>query len=141
MKILVAVNEDDYSKELIKTGATLSSQFRSELYIVYVYEVPLALPLDSDSPEEIEKGDRILDFASGIADEAGISAQTDIIQARTVGAGIVNEARDLGVDLLIIGMKKYPGHGENIISRTVDYVMKKTPCRVMLMRRGESDGE
>lgn len=135
MKILVAVNEEDYSKELIKIGATLSSQYRSELYVAYVYEVPLALPLDSDSPEEIEKGDRILDFAASTADEAGISVKTDIIQARTVGAGIVNEARDLEVDLLIIGMKKYPGHGESIISRTVDYVMKKTHCRVMLVRR------
>jgi len=140
MKILVAVNEEDYSRELIKIGAILSLQNRSELYIAYVYEVPFSLSLDSDSPEEIEKGDRILDIAANVADEIGISAKTDIIQARTVGAGIVNEARDLGVDLLIIGMKKYPGHGENIVSSTVDYVMKKTSCRVMLVRCGEEDG-
>ena len=133
-KILVAVNDDDLYGELVNLGVSLSRQNKAELYLVYVYEVPLSLPLDSDVPGELDKGDSILDKAAELADEKQVEVKTEIVQARTAGAGIVTEAVNLKADIIIAGMKEHPGYGETIKSQTVEYVLKKAPCKVLLLR-------
>lgn len=133
-KILIAVNDDDISRELVELGSALGRQPRAELYLVYVYEVPLSLPIDTDVPGELDKGDRILEKAAEVADESRVDVKTDIIQARTAGAGLVTEACNLKVDLIILGMREHPGYGETIKSQTVEYVLKKAPCKVLVYR-------
>lgn len=72
------------------------------LYVVYVYEVPRSLALNSEIPEEIAKADEILDRASEISDQYNIDIETDIVQARFAGQGIVDEAIDLQAELIVM---------------------------------------
>lgn len=134
MKILIAVNDEEISNELVKLGSALGRQFKGELYLVYVYEVPLSLPIDTDVPGELEKGDRILEKAAQVADESKVEVKTDIVQARTAGAGLVTEACNLNADMIILGMKEHPGYGETVKSQTLEYVLKKAPCQVLVHR-------
>jgi len=134
-KILIAINGDDSSTELVNLGLLLGKQERAELYVVYVFEVPLSLTLDSENPGELEKGDKILEKAVELAEEKRLEIVTDIIQARSAGAGIVSQAFNLNADMVIIGMKEFHLFGDIPHSPTVEYVLMKAPCRVIVVRR------
>ena len=58
-----------------------------------------------------------------------------LVQARDVGAAIVDEAVERGADLLIVGLpyRKRFG-GDFAIGRTVPYVLKNAPCAVWVVR-------
>jgi nucleotide-binding universal stress UspA family protein len=134
-KILAAVKDtSEISQQIVKVAASIAKTSNSELYLIYVFQIPLSLPLDTEVPEELDKGDAILDFASEIADDYDISLETHIIQARAAGSGILNEIRDLKIDTAILGMKHNAIPGENVLGSTVEYVLKAEPCNLILIR-------
>jgi nucleotide-binding universal stress UspA family protein len=58
-----------------------------------------------------------------------------LLQARDVGAALVDEASERNADLLVVGMpyRKRFG-GEFAIGRTIPYVLKNAPCAVWVVR-------
>ncbi|MBI2251796.1 MAG: universal stress protein [Armatimonadetes bacterium] len=136
MKIfLVAIDSSPVADDIMHLACKLAKIEKAKLYIVYVFEVPRSLPLDAEIPEEFEKGDLILDKAANIAEEAELPFETDLIQARSSGPGIVDEAKDLGAELIIIGMTTKSRFGELIFGSTVSYVLQKAPCRVIVIKK------
>jgi nucleotide-binding universal stress UspA family protein len=57
------------------------------------------------------------------------------LQARDVGAAIVDETTERGADLLVVGLpyRKRFG-GEFAIGRTVPYILQNAPCAVWVVR-------
>jgi hypothetical protein len=72
----------------------------ANIVAVYVVEVPQSLPLDADMQDEIDRGDAALDAvakdAKALCHMKGDHLRTDILQARTAGAAIVDEAATSG---------------------------------------------
>lgn len=134
-KILVAVNENSVLERIMDFACHMSRLLKAKLYIVYVFEVPRSLPLDAEIPEEVAKADKILDKAVLIAESLRLNAETDLVQARSAGPGIVDEAKDLEVDLIILGTTVSPKFGGNVFGSTVSYVLKKAHCEVLLLRQ------
>jgi nucleotide-binding universal stress UspA family protein len=133
-KILAAIKDSDkYSGDIARFAALLCKAEKGELFFVYVYEVPLSLPLDEEVPLELEKGEKILDAALELAEEMGVNGETHIIQARTAGAGIVGEIRDLQAELVVMGMQQNPEPGSVEIGSTPEYVLKTASCRTILI--------
>ena len=58
-----------------------------------------------------------------------------LLQARDVGAAIVDEATERGADLLVVGLpyRKRFG-GEFAIGRTIPYILQNAPCAVWVVR-------
>ena len=58
-----------------------------------------------------------------------------LLQARDVGAAIVDETIERGADLLVVGLpyRKRFG-GEFAIGRTIPYVLQSAPCAVWVVR-------
>jgi len=133
-KILVAVKGEPTDKEICKIAAVLGKSSKSRIYIAYVIEVPRALPLDADIPGETEKGDKILEQAAEIIESSDLDVETDIIQARDAGPGIVDEARSIGVDLILLGMSSPPRVGQFLFGSTINYVLQKAHCPVIVFR-------
>ena len=132
--ILIAVNDTPVTEELVRVSCKIAKLEKAKVYIVYVFEVPRALPLDAEISEEFEKGDLVLEKAAAVAEEFGLEPETDIIQARAAGTGIVDEARDLGADLIAVGMNTKPKLGDYIFGSTVNYVLDRAPCQVIVVR-------
>ncbi|MCD6309768.1 MAG: universal stress protein [Candidatus Eremiobacteraeota bacterium] len=133
-KYMIAINDSPVSKLALEMGVRLAKLDRAKLYLVYVFEVPRALPLDAEIPEEIEKGDEILAEGMVMADETGVEAETNFVQARHAGAGLIDEARDLDIDMLIIGMSTRHRFGELFFGPTVTYILKEAHCQVLVIR-------
>ncbi len=61
--------------------------------------------------------------------------ETVLLQARDVGAAIVDEASAVGADLLILGLPYRTRFGGDFaIGRTVPYTLKNAPCAVIVIR-------
>lgn len=132
--ILVAVDGTPFSDEVVKLACQLAKLDKAKLFIVYVYEVPRTLPLEAEISDELEKGDKILDRASEISEEYNLDVETDLVHARSACTGIVEESKDLGVDLIVIGMGHKIRFGELFGGSTVSYVLKNSPCKVILLK-------
>ena len=57
-----------------------------------------------------------------------------LVRARNAGAAIVREAERRATELVVIGAprKDLPSRKRAIFGRTVDYVLKNAPCRVLV---------
>ena len=106
-----------------------------ELIAVHVVEVDWTLPIDADIAGNSEEAQRVLDMAEGAAEAAKVRLDPVLLQARDVGAAIVDEASERDADLLVAGLpyKKRFG-GDFAIGRTIPYVLKNAPCAVWVVR-------
>ena len=123
--------EDDH-------GATIEA--------IWIFEVPLSLPLDARLPETQLKAARAaLARAKAVGEEyVGVEVATATVRARRAGEGIVREAARRGVELIVLaaeepsrirGGARLGGIGgplDNFVGDATKYVVRKAPCRVIL---------
>jgi basic amino acid/polyamine antiporter, APA family len=153
--ILVPVFGTKLDDDIVATAGRLAAAEQEEsgrdegetrLHLVYVIEIPLALPLDAELPHEVEEeARRALKRAGDVGEEyEDVRVEGEIVRARDVGAGIVDAARQRGAEAIVIGGEppsKIKG-GATLggigaakpaeIGAATEYVLKKAPCRVLL---------
>jgi nucleotide-binding universal stress UspA family protein len=136
-RILVPINGNPTDDEVVALASSLASRNGAEVNVIYVIEVKRTLPLDADLPPEAERGETILASAERVAKSSRQEIQADLLQAREgdVGPTIVDEARERGADLILLGIPYKKRFGEFDLGRTVPFVLKHAPCRVWLCRQ------
>ena len=78
---------------------------------------------------------RVLDAAEGIVEALHGKMEAVLVQARDVGAAIVDEAASREADLLILGLPYRTRFGGDFaIGRAVPYALKNAPCMVWVVR-------
>jgi nucleotide-binding universal stress UspA family protein len=102
---------------------------------VHVVEIDWTLPLDADVAVRSEEAQRVLDIAEMTAEQAHYTVEPVLLQARDVGAALVDEATERGADLLVLSLpyRKRFG-GDFAIGRTIPYAFKNAPCAVWVVR-------
>jgi nucleotide-binding universal stress UspA family protein len=77
----------------------------------------------------------VLDTAETVAEHLHGTITPVLVQARDVGAAIVDETVERAADLLVVGLpyRKRFG-GDFAIGRTVPYILKNAPCAVWVVR-------
>jgi nucleotide-binding universal stress UspA family protein len=138
-KILVAVKGAEIDDEAIRLAYTYAAAKKHKgrsvtIDVVYVVQVPHALPLDAELTEQVEKGENALDHAEAMAREMGLEVDASILQARSAGAAIVDMARESGTELIVMATDYQKKLGELDLGRTIPYVMKHASCRVYICR-------
>jgi nucleotide-binding universal stress UspA family protein len=103
--------------------------------VVHVVEIDWTLPLDANVAGSNEDAQRVLDLAETQAELLGHPVEAVLVQARNVGAALVDEAVERDADLLVVGLpyRKRFG-GDFAIGTTVPYVLKNAPCAVWVAR-------
>jgi nucleotide-binding universal stress UspA family protein len=77
----------------------------------------------------------VLDIAEATAEAHRYQLETVLLQARDVGAAIVDEATERDADLIICGLPfRRRFGGDFAIGRTIPYVLKNAPCAVWVIR-------
>ena len=144
-RVLAPVNGGPGDARLIDTLAAMCQHFRPRFTLVYVVEVPQAMPLDAELPAELARGEAVLGAAESelrqrIGDKNG-EILTELLQARSAGAAIVDEAMDQRADAVVMATENRLTHGKISFGDSVIYVMKNCPCEVLLLRLALDDGE
>jgi nucleotide-binding universal stress UspA family protein len=133
-KILVPISGNGADEEAIKLACTLAKRHKAKIYVVYVIEVERSLPLDAQVDSEMEKAEEVLTHAEDVAAGEDCDIETDLLQAREAGPGVVDEAMERGIDLIIVGVGYKRRLGMFDLGATIPYVLKEAPCQVLLYR-------
>jgi nucleotide-binding universal stress UspA family protein len=68
-----------------------------------------------------------------LAAEHGIRVDGEIVRARSLGEAIVEKAEERDVDLIVMGSAPRWRRQSRFFSPTVDYVLRRAPCEVMVI--------
>jgi nucleotide-binding universal stress UspA family protein len=134
-RAVVALNGGPSDERIVRLTAEIARTVKAELVAVHVVEIDWTLPLDADVAGRSEDAQRTLDMAEGIAEAVGVKLETVLLQARDIGAAIVDEASERDADLLVLGIAyRRRFGGDFAIGRTIPYVLKNAPCAVWVVR-------
>jgi basic amino acid/polyamine antiporter, APA family len=131
--IVVPVVRSFESEEALVAAARLAAERRATIAVVHVLEVPLDRPLDVITPAEEDEADDLLDQARGLVERYGVRTVARLVRARRAGPAIVEDAAHRNAELIVMGSARRPSRRRTaIFGPTVDYVLKASPCRVLL---------
>ena len=130
--VVVPVVRSAESEEALVAAARLAAERGSRVAIVHVIEVPLDLPLDVRLPQTEEEANEVLDNAAALVESYGVRAVVRVLRARAAGPEIVAEAGRRNAELVVIGASRPRVARGKIFGRTVDYVLKNSPSRVLI---------
>jgi basic amino acid/polyamine antiporter, APA family len=151
--ILVPVLGTPLDDDIMQTAGRLSAEENEDageggavIEAVWVFEVPMALPLDARIPDDdLKRARKALQRAKAVGEEyEGVEVATATVRARSAGEGIVREARRRGVEAIVLAaeeptrMRGGPllggkrGLYDTFVGQTTRYVVNKAPCRVIL---------
>jgi APA family basic amino acid/polyamine antiporter len=152
--ILVPILGTALDDDIVQTAGRLAAEEHADeaegegatIEALWVFEVPMSLPIDAALPEaQLERARAALRRAKAVGEEyEGVEVATATVRARQAGHAIVEEARRRGVELIVLGAEepsrirgggRLGGRGgplENFVGEVTKYVLSKAPCRVIL---------
>jgi APA family basic amino acid/polyamine antiporter len=150
--ILVPIFGTPLDDDIVQTAGRLAGETRDDLEVegavieaIWVFEVPLALPMDAPLPEaQVRRARDALARAKAVGEEyEGVEVATAIVRARRAGEAIVHEARRRGVEAIVLAAEEPSrvrggallggvGPLENYVGEITKYVIRKAPVRVIL---------
>lgn len=134
-RAVIALSGGSVDDIIVRLALEVGRPFHAEVIAVHVVELDWTQPLDADVAERSEEAQRVLDAAEGIAEAMHCKIESVLVQARDVGAAIVDEAAAREADLLILGLPYRTRFGGDFaIGRAVPYALKSAPCAVWVVR-------
>jgi APA family basic amino acid/polyamine antiporter len=152
--ILVPVFGTALDDDIVQTAGRLAAAENTEdaigqgatIEAIWIFEVPLSLPLDARLPDaQLKRARAALARAKAVGEEyVGVQVATATIRARRAGDAIVAEAQRRGVELIVLaadepsrirGGARLGGIGgplDNFIGDATKHVVRKARCRVIL---------
>jgi APA family basic amino acid/polyamine antiporter len=151
--ILVPIFGNKLDDDIVQTAGRLAGETHDDLdeegaviEAIWVFEIPLSLPLEAPLPEtQVKRAREALARAKVVGEEyEGVEVATAIVRARRAGEAIVHEAKRRGVEAIVLGAEEpskvrggslFGGAGgplENYLGEITKYVIRRAPCRVIL---------
>jgi len=133
-RILVPCDGSEVAFAALSLACDVAKRNGGRVNAVHVISVKRSLPLDAEMVPESRRGNGILALAEQIGSAAGVSIQSELLQARDTGAAIVDEAGHLGVDAIFIGLELKERIGEPTVGAKIDYLLRHAECQVWIFR-------
>jgi len=150
--ILVPIFGSHLDDDIVGTAGRLAvaaekaTDQESRLRIVFVIDLPLTVPLTSPPPRErMDVANAALERAHLVASEyTTVDVQETVVRARSVGAGIIQAAREMGAEMIVMGAEPpsktrggallggIGGQRPDEIGPVTEYVLSRAPCRVLV---------
>ena len=141
-RAVLSLNGGPTDDLVVDFGCKLARSDSTELVAVYVVEVDWSHDLADDLESQREQASRILDLAEGMAEKAKVRLQATLLQARDVGAALIDEAVALEADAIVMGLPyRMRFGGDFAMGSTIPYVLKSAPCRVIVVREPVAESE
>jgi nucleotide-binding universal stress UspA family protein len=134
LNIVVPINGSEDDAAALRLACSEAKKGKTFITVVHVVEVPRSLPLDGMLPEAMAEGARVLDGAEGQMQHLGCRVKVQLLQARTAGVALLDEANRLKADLIILGLPYRSRFGSYQLGSTSNYILNHATCRVWLVR-------
>ena len=133
-RLVVPVVPGQPSDAAMDVACRLAAERGSRIVALSVIEVPLDRDLADGMPDIERAADRELDEAVAIGESYGVRVLGRLERARSAAKAIVAEAEARNAEIIVLGSPRR-GHGASqaaVFGKTVDYVLKHAPCRVLV---------
>jgi APA family basic amino acid/polyamine antiporter len=153
--ILVPLMGTPLDDDIVQTAGRLAAEEDTDAFeedkgatieALWVFEVPMSLPIDAALPEaQLKRARAALARAKAVGEEyEGVEVATATVRARRAGQAIVDEARRRGVQAIVLAAEepsKIRGGGllggrggplDNFVGEVTKYVLAKAQCQVIL---------
>jgi basic amino acid/polyamine antiporter, APA family len=143
--ILVPMKLGLIGEEMIATAVKLAQERGADVEALHVIRVPLDRALETELDIEEERASASLAEAQLLGADYGVAVRGETVRARSIGEAIVKEAERSGADLIVLGSAPRWRRQSRFFSPTVEYVLRKAPCEVLVVAFPEGvmeeDGE
>ena len=124
----------DIGEEMVATAIALAKDSDAEVEAVTVVRVPRRFPLEGPLPPDVaERVEASLEEARALGEEHGVDVRTEVVRSRSIGHAIVEEARARDADLIVVGSSPRWRRQSRFFSPTVDFVLRRAPCEVLVV--------
>jgi universal stress protein A len=145
-RILVPVDFSPLSKKALLYAARLAQQFKAEIHLFHVVEpeIPPAFDGYMIAPPPISNGssaacDGQMKALMHSVRAAGVARINSSVRCGLASIEIVDAAKGLDVDLIVIATHGYTGWKHFAIGSTAERVVRAAPCPVLVVREKEHE--
>jgi basic amino acid/polyamine antiporter, APA family len=131
--ILVPMKLGAIGEEMIATAVKLAQDHGALVEALYVIRVPLDLSLEAELGDQEQAAVASLAEARLLGADHGVDVRVETVRARSIGDAIVSEAQRRGNDLIVVGSAPRWRRQSRFFSPTVEFVLRKAPCEVLVV--------
>jgi APA family basic amino acid/polyamine antiporter len=132
-RIVVPMKLGIIGEEMLATAVRLATEHDATVEALHVIRVPLEQALDAPMIEREERADASLAEAKLLGAEHGVTVEGTTVRARSIGMAIIEHALEVDADLIVLGSAPRWRRQARFFSPTVDYVLRKAPCEVLIV--------
>jgi APA family basic amino acid/polyamine antiporter len=137
-RILVPMKLGLIGEEMVATAIKLAQEQGAAVEALHVMPVPFDLSLDAPLPAQEERARESMEEARLLGEDHGVTVLAKTVRARAIGEAIVEESMRGNVDLIVLGSAPRWRRQSRFFSPTVEYVLRKAPCEVVVVAIPES---
>jgi nucleotide-binding universal stress UspA family protein len=140
-RAVLGLNGGPTDELVVRLACELARGRTMELIALHVIEVDWRHDLSDDMASSNATASAVLDLAENIAEQNKVTLRTELLQAREVGAALVDEAAELAADVMILGLPyRQRFGGDFAIGDVIPYVFQNASCTVLVVRESVADG-
>jgi basic amino acid/polyamine antiporter, APA family len=125
--VLVAFDTSGFEPEVLATATRMAARKRRGIHVLVTIPVPANIPIDAPLPEQEAAAQSIIEEAKVQAGRR-VSGHWEKVRAGQTGRQIVDEARELHAEAIVMPMKR----GGAGFGRALETVLRERPCRVII---------
>lgn len=137
-QVLVPVDFSDCSKKALQYAIPFARQFGASLTLLHAVQhypaAPEVVVLETESLEAAQA--QLIELVRSI--DPAIRSRT-LVRSGTPHLEIVNAAKELGSDLIIISTHGHRGLAHMFLGSTAEKVVRHAPCPVLVVREAERE--
>lgn len=130
--ILVPAKGTSYSDRAIELACRLGQEQKADVLLVYVIEVPLALPLGTPLEDDEKRAREALERGSQIVQLHDLKPVPVVERDRDVAHGVLRVANDLGADLVVLGVNPRRIAAGDSMGKSIEAILKKSGIEVIV---------
>ena len=132
--VLVPLCGSSMDETALQLAGEVARGSGGRVHVLYIIEVPRAVPLNASMDEQVQNGERILNDIEGDWPHKKTSLVTELLQARQAGPAIVTEAADREADLVIMGIDHQRRFGDYQMDSATAHVLQYVSSTVWILR-------
>jgi APA family basic amino acid/polyamine antiporter len=132
-RILVPMKLGIIGEEMVATAVKLAVDHGATVEALHVIRVDLSEALDAPLEAfEVRAAESLVE-AKQLGADYGVTVEGATVRARAIGSAIVERAREVDADLIVLGSSPRWRRQSRFFSPTVDYVLRNAPCEVLIV--------
>ena len=144
-RILVPVDGSPTSTHALATAIVMAADSGGRLRIVHSVDEPVylgALDVSAQALQAVrDAGLQVLEAALAGARDAGVPAESHLMEPQPLGEAVAAQARAWNADLIVVGSHGRCGLGRLLLGSGAEQIIRSAPVSVLVIRAQEGESK